>query len=75
MPDGDAMSLPITCPADYLFNMDKWDSDPGKDGTPISVREYSFLDNKRTPKDVKVGLLACRVLGYFMDLRVRVVIP
>ena len=59
MPDSQDAQFPFTCPLDYVFNPGTFESEgnvPGEHGTKLPVREFSFLDNPRTPKSVKVRL-------------------
>lgn len=55
LPDAQAMHFPVTCPADYLFQMDRWATEGV--GKPLAVREWSFLENPRTPKAVSSSVL------------------
>lgn len=41
------------CPADYVFNMEALVS-LNMSGRHVAYREFSFLDNERTPSEVKV---------------------
>ena len=58
LPDAQTMQFPVTCPADYLFQMDRWAK--GGDGTPLPVREWSFLENPRTPAAVSTSVVTIR---------------
>lgn len=49
------MPLPVRCPQDYLFQPGHYDDDGH--GTPLTMREPSFLDNERTPAAVKDSVL------------------
>lgn len=46
--------LPLTCPADFVFDMPKLYEGLIVMGRRINIREYSFLDNPRTAPEVKV---------------------
>ena len=69
LPDAQTMQFPVTCPADYLFQMDRWGGEGGEGGggggdagagTPLPVREWSFLDNPRTPTAVSTSVVTIR---------------
>lgn len=48
--------FPITCPADYVFDMNKlYSVEVMRRRVPI--REFSFLDNPRRPQDVPLTML------------------
>ncbi|KAL4425402.1 hypothetical protein ABPG75_009418 [Micractinium tetrahymenae] len=47
------MPLPVACPQDYLFQPGNYDDAPEQHGTPLSIREAGFLQNKHTPAEVK----------------------
>ncbi|KAL4447412.1 hypothetical protein ABPG75_004631 [Micractinium tetrahymenae] len=51
------MPLPVTCPQDYLFQPGNYADSPDQWGPPLDLREPSFLDNKRTPAEVKESVL------------------
>ena len=50
--------LPRRCrsPQDYLFDPANYDDAPEAWGPPLAIREASFLENERTPAQVKVGV-------------------
>ena len=41
------MTLPFTCPLDYVLPPSRLDDDPSLFGLMANVREYSFLDQPR----------------------------
>lgn len=45
-------------PQDYLFDPAHYADNPVRHGTPMDIRESSFLDNERTPQGVKVRRLS-----------------
>ncbi|KAI3429328.1 hypothetical protein D9Q98_005423 [Chlorella vulgaris] len=55
--DAQAMPFPVPCPQDYLFDPAHYADNPVRHGTPMDIRESSFLDNERTPQEVKESLL------------------
>jgi arabinosyltransferase len=48
------IQFPVPCPADYYFILDKVREEGAALGPPIQIREYSFLENVRTPTSVTV---------------------
>lgn len=42
-------------PQDYLFQPGNYDDAPEQHGTPLTLREATFLQNRNTPAEVKVG--------------------
>lgn len=55
MPGDSVTQFPLSpgCPADFMLNMDALQR-LNISGVPLPVREFSFLDNERTPAAVKV---------------------
>ncbi|GAX81831.1 hypothetical protein CEUSTIGMA_g9259.t1 [Chlamydomonas eustigma] len=52
--------FPFPCPADYIFQMNKLYSFEVR-GRRVPIREYSFLENKRTAPAIKENPLLLRV--------------
>lgn len=55
--DAQSMPFPVPCPQDYLFDPANYDDAPEAWGPPLAIREASFLENERTPAQVKDSVL------------------
>ncbi|GAB4815828.1 hypothetical protein N2152v2_002874 [Parachlorella kessleri] len=58
--DAQGLQFPINCPTDYVFEPHHFSDDPSQFGTPLDFREPSFLDNPRTPPEVKESVLVIK---------------
>lgn len=54
LPGARQTRLPFVCPMDHILEPFHFANNPGPAGPPIRFREYSFLENDRTPKALKV---------------------
>lgn len=56
LPGARKLQLPFICPLDHIFEPFHFDDNPTSFGPPFAYREHSFLENERTPPEVKNGV-------------------
>jgi hypothetical protein len=55
IPGARATRLPFVCPMDHVLVPGHFADNPGPHSPALRYREHSFLDNERTPAEVKEG--------------------